>query len=165
MVALDPKTGDILAMVSKPSYDPDSLATHDRDKALAASKKLNNDDDDPLINRAIGGNLYPPGSTFKIITSAAALANGYDLDSQIEGGASLKLPGVKAPLNNDDFLPCGPGGKTTLLHALEISCNTAYASLGMELGAQTMREQANKFGFNQELSIPLKVTPSSFPEV
>jgi peptidoglycan glycosyltransferase len=163
VVALNPKTGDILAMVSKPSFDPNTLATHDRDKALAASRKLNADEDHPLYNRAIGGNLYPPGSTFKIITSAAALSNGYDIDSQVDGPAALKLPGVKDPLDNDDFRACGPNNKTTLLHALVISCNTAYASLGMELGAETMREQATKFGFNQELSIPLKVSPSIFP--
>jgi peptidoglycan glycosyltransferase len=163
VVALDPKTGDILAMVSKPSYDPDELATHDRNAAVAAYKKLNGDEDQPLTNRAIGGNLYPPGSTFKLVTSAAALANGYDLDSQIDGPATLDLPQTTANLSNDDHQACGPNNKTTLLHALEISCNTAYASLGMKLGAQTMLEQAQKFGFNTELTIPLRVTPSKFP--
>jgi peptidoglycan glycosyltransferase len=163
VVALDPKTGDILAMVSKPSFDPNLLATHNRADAVAASKKLNADEDDPLINRAIGGNLYPPGSTFKIITSAAALANGYELDSELDGPASLDLPQTTKNLDNDDDEPCGPNNKTTLLHALEISCNTAYASLGMKLGQQTMLEQAEKFGFNKDLSIPLQVTPSKFP--
>jgi len=163
VVALNPKTGDILAMVSKPSFDPDQLATHDRNDAVAAYKKLNADPDEPLTNRAIGGDLYPPGSTFKLVTSAAALANGYDLDTLIDGPAALKLPGVRDPLDNDDFRACGANNKTTLLHALEISCNTAYAALGMKLGNQTMLEQAQKFGFNQQLSVPLRVTPSSFP--
>ena len=164
VVALNPKTGDILAMVSKPSFDPDQLATHNQKDATAASRKLNADEDDPLINRAIGGNLYPPGSTFKLITSAAALSNGYDTDSLIDGPATLDLPQTTAGLDNDDHLPCGPNNKTTLLHALQVSCNTAYASLGMELGEQKMLDQAEKFGFNKELSIPLKVTPSSFPD-
>ncbi|HST83875.1 MAG TPA: penicillin-binding protein 2 [Kineosporiaceae bacterium] len=164
VVALDPKTGDILAMVSKPSYDPDALATHNRADALAADKKLDADEDDPLINRAIAGKLYPPGSTFKVITSAAALSNGYETDSLLDGPASLKLPGVTDPLDNDDDLPCGPNNKTTLLHALEVSCNTAYAALGMELGQQKMLDQAQKFGFNQQLTIPLRVTPSTFPD-
>jgi peptidoglycan glycosyltransferase len=163
VVALDPKTGDVLAMVSKPSYDPAQLATHNRSDALAAAKKLNADEDDPLVNRAIGGNLYPPGSTFKLITSAAALANGYNTDTLIDGPASLDLPQTTANLANDDHQACGPNNKTTLLHALEISCNTAYAALGMKLGVQTMREQAQKFGFNQQLSIPLAVQPSTFP--
>jgi penicillin-binding protein A len=163
VVALNPKTGDILAMVSKPSYDPDELATHDRGKAVKAYKRLNNDDEDPLINRAIGGDLYPPGSTFKIITSAAALANGYELDTLIDGPARLDLPQTTATLPNDDFQACGPNNKTTLIHALEVSCNTAYATLGMKLGQDVLLEQAKKFGFGVQLSIPLTVTPSSFP--
>jgi peptidoglycan glycosyltransferase len=163
VVALDPKTGNILAMVSRPSYDPTDLASHDRDTALKAYKKLLADDDDPLINRAIN-HLYPPGSTFKLITSAAALSNGYTPDSQIDGPAVLKLPGTKsATLSNDDNQPCGPGDKTSLIHALEISCNTAYASLGLQLGQQAVRDQAVKFGFNQQLSIPLRVSPSTIP--
>jgi peptidoglycan glycosyltransferase len=163
VVALNPKTGDILAMVSKPSFDPDELATHNRAKAVAANKELTADDDDPLTNRAIGGNLYPPGSTFKLVTSAAALANGTELDTLLDGPAALKLPGVQDPLDNDDDLPCGPNNKVTLLNALKISCNTAYAALGMDLGAPAMQEQAEKFGFNKQLAIPVRVTPSSFP--
>jgi peptidoglycan glycosyltransferase len=163
VVALDPKTGDILAMVSKPSYDPDQLATHNRNDAVAAYKRLNSDSEKPLVNRAIGGDLYPPGSTFKLVTSAAALSNGYDLESQLDGPASLDLPQTTANLDNDDHQACGPNNKTTLRHALQISCNTAYASLGMELGQTAMLEQAQKFGFNQQLTIPLRVEPSKFP--
>ncbi len=163
VVALNPKTGDILAMVSKPSFDPDELATHNRAKAVAANKELTGDDEDPLTNRAIGGNLYPPGSTFKLVTSAAALANGTELDTLLDGPAALKLPGVQDPLDNDDDLPCGPNNKVTLRDALKISCNTAYAALGMDLGAPAMQEQAEKFGFNKQLTIPVRVTPSSFP--
>ena len=164
VVALDPKTGAVLAMVSKPSYDPDELATHNRADALAAGKKLLADDDDPLINRAIAGKLYPPGSTFKLITSAAALSNGYETDSLLDGPASLDLPQTTANLDNDDGQACGPNNKTTLIHALQISCNTAYASLGMQLGPQKMLDQAEKFGFNVQLTIPLKVSPSTFPD-
>jgi peptidoglycan glycosyltransferase len=162
VVALDPKTGDVLAMVSKPSYDPGRLATHDRTAAAKAYRELNADQDDPLINRAIGG-YYPPGSTFKLITSAAALSNGYNLDSQIDGPAALNLPQTTVQLRNDDNQSCGPNNKTTLLHALEISCNTAYASLGLALGQAKMREQAQKFGFGQDLTIPLAVQPSVWP--
>ena len=162
VVALDPKTGDVLAMVSRPSYDPDQLASHDRTDVVKAWKKLNADDDKPLENRATS-HLYPPGSTFKLITSAAALSNGYTPDSVVDGPATLDLPQTTANLDNDDDQPCGPGGKTTLTHALEISCNTAYAGLGMKLGEQTMLEQAQKFGFGQDLTIPLKVATSKFP--
>jgi peptidoglycan glycosyltransferase len=162
VVALDPKTGNVLAMVSRPSYDPDQLATHDRADAVKAYKKLNKDEDQPLINRAVGA-LYPPGSTFKLVMSAAALSNGYTPDSELDGPAALPLPQTKNPLDNDDHQACGPNGKTTLIHALEISCNTAFASLGLKLGQQAVRDQAEKFGFGQDLTIPLRVVPSTIP--
>jgi penicillin-binding protein A len=162
VVALNPKTGDVLAMVSRPTYDPDPLADHNAKDAAKAFNKLDADDDQPLINRAIG-QTYPPGSTYKLVTSAAALSNGYTPDSEVEGRAALPLPQTSNPLDNDDFRPCGPNGKTTLIHALEISCNTAYASVGMKLGEAAMQEQAKKFGFGQQLIMPLKVAPSVFP--
>jgi penicillin-binding protein A len=162
VVALDPKTGDVLAMVSRPSYNPDQLATHNRDSALKAFKKLNGADDDPMLNRAIS-QTYPPGSTFKLIMSAAALSNGYTPDSQLDGPAALKLPQTKNPLDNDDHAACGPGDKTSLVHALVISCNTAFASLGLKLGQQAVRDQAEKFGFGEQLTIPLTVSPSTIP--
>jgi peptidoglycan glycosyltransferase len=162
VVALDPKTGDVLAMVSKPSYDPDLLASHNQDDVRKANKKLLDDPNDPQLNRAIR-QTYPPGSTFKVIMSAAALSNGYTPDSEVDGPAALKLPQTTTLLHNDDGAACGPGDKTTLIHALEISCNTAYASLGLKLGQQTVRDQAAKFGFGQELSIPLRVSQSTIP--
>ncbi len=76
VVALDPSTGAILAMVSSPSYDPSVFATRDGNAANEANTNLSEDSSRPLDNRAIAGNLYPPGSTFKIITTAAALRTG-----------------------------------------------------------------------------------------
>ena len=163
VVALNPKTGDILAMVSKPSYDPDDLAGHDRNKVIKNRTDLLADDNDPLLNRAIS-QTYPPGSTFKVVMSAAALSNGYTPDSELDGPAALTLPQTSNPLDNDDHRSCGPNDKTTLTHALEISCNTAFASLGLKLGTQTIRDQAAKFGFGQNLVIPLKVAPSTIPD-
>jgi peptidoglycan glycosyltransferase len=162
VVALDPKTGNILAMVSRPSYDPDVLATHNRDDVLKAYRKLSADEDHPLNNRATQF-VYPPGSTFKVIMSAAALSNGYTPDSLVDGPAALDVPGTSKDLHNDDSAPCGPNNQTTLIHALEISCNTAYASLGLKLGQQKVRDQAAKFGFGQQLSVPLRVEPSTIP--
>jgi peptidoglycan glycosyltransferase len=164
VVAIDPSTGAILAMVSHPAYDPNVLTLHDSAKLQAAWTKLTTADGYPLINRAISGNLYPPGSTFKLITAAAALESGdYTKDSVIPGPAALDLPGVKDPLANHDHQPCGPDDKTTLDHALTISCNTAFAALGMKLGADALRAQAAKFGFGQTLHIPMTTTPSSVP--
>jgi peptidoglycan glycosyltransferase len=164
VVALDPKTGNILAMVSKPTYNANVLASHDIAKVQAARKKLLADPTDPLDNRAIGGDLYPPGSVFKLITSAAALSSGrYTPDTIVPGPARLPLPQTTISLPNDDGQSCGAGDKVSLRDALRISCNTAYASIGLDLGDQVLRDQAEKFGFGQELQIPLDVTKSVFP--
>ena len=164
VVALDPKTGAILAMVSNPDYDPSSLTSHDTKKVVAAWNKLNADPARPLINRAIAGNLYPPGSTFKIVTAAAALSSGrFTEESVIPGPAVLDLPDTTAPLPNSNKQACGPDNKTTLKHALEISCNTAFGWLGMNLGAESFRAQAAKFGIGDSLQVPMRVTPSSVP--
>jgi peptidoglycan glycosyltransferase len=164
VVAMDPKTGAILAMVSNPDYDPGSLTSHDSKEVEAAWKKLNADPARPLVNRAISGNLYPPGSTFKIVTAAAALSSGkYTEETKIPGPATLDLPQTDADLPNSNKQACGPDNETTLKHALEISCNTAFGWLGMELGAEDFRAQAAKFGVGDSLEIPMRVAPSSVP--
>lgn len=164
VVALDPKTGAILAMVSHPQYDPTTLSGHNLDSVAAAWKALNADPGRPALNRAIGGDLYPPGSTFKLITTAAALSSGkFTPSSQIPGPATLPLPQSSANLPTDDLQPCGPGGMTTLTHALAISCNTAYGWLGINLGGNALRAQAAKFGFGDTLHVPMLVTPSTVP--
>lgn len=163
-VALNPTTGEILAMVSNPTFDPSTLATHDLDKVDAAYQKLNADKDRPLINRTIGGDLYPPGSTFKIVTAAAALESGrFQPDTVLPGPAELDLPQTTVGLPNIGNRSCGPDDKTTFLHAMEISCNSAFGHLGLELGADALREQAAKFGVGDQLSVPMRVTPSSVP--
>jgi peptidoglycan glycosyltransferase len=166
VVALDPSTGAILAMVSHPQYDPTTLSSHNLDAVARAWKSLNADAGRPAVNRAIAGNLYPPGSTFKLITAAAALSSGkFTEESQIPGPATLDLPQTTTNLPTDDHQPCGPGNKTSLTHALEISCNTAFGWLGLpeQLGADALRAQAAKFGFGDALRVPLPVTPSRVP--
>jgi peptidoglycan glycosyltransferase len=164
VVALNPKTGDILALVSKPAFDPDLLAGHDVREVRAARAQLLKDPDEPLSNRAIAGDQYPPGSVFKLVTAAAALESGrWTKESQISGPARLDLPQTTATLPNDFSGACGPNGKISLANALKISCNTAFGSLGLALGDDALREQAQKFGFGEDLRIPLAVTPSRFP--
>ncbi len=165
VVALDPRTGAILAMVSHPEYDPNPLSSHNLGTASSAWKSLSTDPDRAYTNRAIGGNLYPPGSTFKVITAAAALEDGLvqDGSSTVPGPATLDLPLTDTNLPNENRQACGPNDQTTLLHALEISCNTAFGSLGLELGGEKLRAQAAKFGFGDTLNVPLRVTPSSVP--
>ncbi len=164
VVALDPNTGAVLALVSKPSYDPNLLAGHDRKKVTAARTLLLKDPGRPLENRAIDSRLYPPGSVFKLVTAAAALSSGrWTPDSTLPGPPRLDLPQTDATLPNDFAGGCGPGNKISLRDALRISCNTAFAWLGLQLGDAAIREQAQKFGFGQGMRIPVPVTPSVFP--
>ncbi len=164
VVALNPKTGAILAMVSHPDYDPSLLATHKLSDSTKAWKSLTTNSSRPLDNRAIAGRLYPPGSVFKLVTAAAALSSGkYSESSQIPGPASLDLPQTTVNLKNDFAGSCGGGGTVTLTRALQISCNTAFGYLGLHLGAQALQEQAAKFGFGRALRVPMPVTPSTVP--
>ena len=164
VVALDPRTGEILAMVSHPDFDPTPLVSHNTSTEKKAWEELNSDPSRPLVNRAISGNLYPPGSVFKIVTAAAAIEDGqWDKDSSIPGPAVLDLPQTDVGLPNSHPGACGPNDKVTLAVAMQDSCNTAFGWLGMELGGDAMREQADKFGFGEDLDIPMSVTPSTVP--
>jgi penicillin-binding protein A len=164
VVALDPKTGAILAMVSHPTYDPNPLSSHDLSKAAKAWQSLSTDKGKAYLNRSISG-VYPPGSTFKVVTAAAALEDGIATDegSTVPGPAKLDLPLTSTNLPNENGQACGPGDETTLIHALEISCNTAFGSLGLELGGEKLRAQAAKFGFGDSLQVPMRVATSSVP--
>lgn len=163
VVALDPRTGAILALVSKPSYDPAVLASHTQAEVTAAWEALTSDQGEPLTNRALRGDLYPPGSVFKIVTAAAALENGLDPATEIPAPVELDLPLTDTTLPNFGGAACSPTGTQTLADALRISCNTAFGQLGLDLGAEVLREQARAFGFSEELSVPMRVTESSFP--
>ncbi|HET7822515.1 MAG TPA: penicillin-binding protein 2 [Ornithinibacter sp.] len=162
-VALDPKSGAILAMVSNPTYDPNDLASHDLREVEKNSTALNKDPGKPLLNRSIN-ELYPPGSVFKVVTAAAALSTGeYTENSVLPGPAVLDLPDTSADLPNHDDRACSPSGEVTMTEALAVSCNTAFAYLGMQIGADALQSQAAKFGFGDALSVPMRVTPSSVP--
>ncbi|MFT4148508.1 MAG: penicillin-binding transpeptidase domain-containing protein [Micrococcaceae bacterium] len=164
VVALDPKTGNVLAMVSTPSYDPNALASHNGTDVNNTYKKLIADPNKPLYNRAISGDLYAPASTFKIITSAAALESGkYTEDTLVEGRSPITLPGTNTSLPNDANEYCKGQAQVEMKWALANSCNTAFATIGIDLGNQAMTDITNKFGFNKQLNIPLPVTPSTFP--
>ncbi|MDX6198981.1 MAG: penicillin-binding protein [Actinomycetota bacterium] len=164
VVALDPRTGAILAMVSTPSFDPARLSSHDAKSMRAYYKRLQADDADPMLNRAIS-QTYPPGSTFKVITSAAALSSGkFNPSSEIPSPTELDLPQTDRNLKNFGGEKCGNGTTTSLADALRISCNTAFGSLGMKLGGAALRDQAQKFGLNDDgVRLPLRVAGSVFP--
>lgn len=164
VVALDPKTGAVLAMVSKPAFDPNLVASHSSADASAAYQALADDSARPLDNRAIAGRTYPPGSTFKLVTAAAALEGDVVTpDQQIPAPDQLQLPQSSSVLNNFGGESCSPTGTTTLGDALRTSCNTAFAQLGIDLGAEAIDAQAEAFGFDSRMSIPLPVTSSHYP--
>ncbi|MGF1663399.1 MAG: peptidoglycan D,D-transpeptidase FtsI family protein [Kineosporiaceae bacterium] len=164
VVVTEPDTGRVLAMVSRPSYDPNVLASHDLGAVQEAWDALNADPGRPLENRAISGRLYPPGSTFKVVTAAAALEAGRTPETLLPGPEELDLPQTDRVLTNAFDSSCGGGDQVSLADALRVSCNTAFGALGLELGDEALREQAAAFGFGQQYEIPLIVAPSTVPD-
>jgi peptidoglycan glycosyltransferase len=147
VVALAPSTGKVLAMVSSPTYDPNQLASHDFSAVQRSWKRLNAAKNRPLLNRGIQ-EVFPPGSTFKLVTAAAALSSGqYTPDTVVKGGTRLDLPQTSTDLVNDGGSNCG-GDRITLTQALEVSCNVSFGDIGLRLGDDALREQAEKFGFD-----------------
>jgi peptidoglycan glycosyltransferase len=162
VVALDPQTGAVLALVSSPSFDPNELAVPDPTSVSKTYDALVADPEDPLINRSTA-QVYPPGSLFKVVVSAAALSSGrYAPDTVVPGPAVLDLPDTDRVITNYFDSAC-LGGRLTLTQALAISCNTAFAQIGLDLGDAALRRQALLFGFNRPMSIPLPVVPSIYP--
>ena len=160
VVALDYTTGAVLAMASSPSYDPNELASHHLNDTTRAWKNLVADPSSPLTNRATR-EIYPPGSTFKLVTAAAALQNGYHPNSMVDSPENWILPGTRTPLTNETN--CG-GSRITLAHALDISCNTAFGKVGVSLGQDKIRDQAERFGFGKVVSSDVSSVASRFPQ-
>jgi penicillin-binding protein A len=146
-VAIDPSTGAILALASTPSYDPNPLVSHDTETAQKAYDQLNGDRSKPLLNQAIQ-DTYPPGSTMKVIVSAAALSTGqYNPQTVIPAGPSYTpIKGGGFTIHNASPGVC-PGATITLIEALTVSCNTGFAQLGVTLGADKIKSMAQGFGF------------------
>ncbi|HEX6255328.1 MAG TPA: penicillin-binding protein 2 [Euzebyales bacterium] len=154
VVALEPRTGAVLALWSSPTYDPNALASHNPADVRAAWEDLNADPATPLLNRAVRES-YPPGSTFKLVTAAAALESGVSPDQTFTDPAALDLPQTTATIGNFSGGTCNGGQPITLTQALTISCNTTFAQLGLELGPDLLAEQAERFGFNAEWTFQL----------
>ncbi|GAA1394025.1 peptidoglycan D,D-transpeptidase FtsI family protein [Luteococcus peritonei] len=160
VVAIDYRTGAVKALVSSPSYDPNALASTDLSAAQQAWKQLTASTGRPMSNRATK-EIYPPGSTFKLVTAAAALEDGMGADTTVASPASLRLPQTSTTLTNETN--CG-GSKVSIDQALKVSCNTAFANLGLQLGADKLRGQAEKFGFGSSLEGDLNPVTSRFPD-
>lgn len=164
VIAINPKTGEILAMVSKPTYDPNTLAVHDTDAVIAQYEALLDDPAGPLFNRTLAGALDPPGSTFKLVVAAAALEGGsVTPTTEFPNPAQLQLPQSDNIITNSGGDVCTGAPTVTLATALSLSCNIPFAELGQQLGSQAIREQANKFGFNESIAVPLDSTASIYP--
>ncbi|MCA6093583.1 penicillin-binding protein 2 [Streptomyces sp. SCA3-4] len=160
VAAIDPRTGKILALASTPSYDPSTIAGAQDDKAW---KELQADKNQPMLNRALK-QTYPPGSTFKVVTAAAALEHGLykDVDSKTDSPLPWVLPDTSGiQLKNEGDLPCKDA---SLREALRVSCNTVFGKVSADLGNKKMIETANKFGFNKPVDTPVRAVPSVFPK-
>lgn len=165
VVAIEPSTGRILTMVSTPSYDPNLLASHDGAETTKAWDELNADPNDPLVNRAIS-QTYPPGSTFKVLTTAAALGNGATPDDQLTAAPQITLPGTSTTLENYNGSTCGPNPTASLRDAFARSCNTAFVELGIKDGADAIRDEASAFGIGPNTpAIPLPVADSTVGDI
>jgi peptidoglycan glycosyltransferase len=166
VVAIRPTTGEILAMASTPSFDPNPLAGHSSDEQKAAWQKFTAADPPVLTNRAVQ-ETYPPGSTFKLIDLAAALSSGrYTPDTQLTAAPNIRLTGTNTTLENYNGNACGTSATASLREALQRSCNTAFAQLAGDLGEQAIRNQATAFGIGaQGQTIPMTVAPSTIGDI
>lgn len=163
VVAVEPDTGRLLALVSTPGFDANQLAVHDSEQANATYQQLLEAPGNPLLNSALD-DLYSPGSTFKLVVAAAALSSGdYTADSTFDNITSYTPPGTNQPVMNATRGTCGGGDQVTLATAISLSCNVPMAELAVELGDEAIREQAEKFGFNESFEVPLGTATSGYP--
>ncbi|MHB1733910.1 MAG: peptidoglycan D,D-transpeptidase FtsI family protein [Ferrimicrobium acidiphilum] len=160
VVALNPKTGAVLAMASNPTYNPAPLASANGTTEQNAWKSYISNSQQPLLNRAIS-RAYPPGSTFKIVTTSAI----FDHDPKLARVnfppvATIALPQTSHHLHNYAYEVCG--GELPVL--LAVSCDTGFAQIGLRLGASNLHNEAENFGFNQVPPIDLPgAAASTFP--
>ena len=165
IVALDPSNGEVRALWSNPSFDPEPLASH--------SPKVQKEYWDSLDPTSSTGPLvqiattrgYPPGSTFKVVTTAAALESGeYQPDSRFPDPDELELPLTDDTLTNFTNTACTGAGSIDLFTALEISCDTTFGKIGLEIPDEVLG-MAEGFGFNQELPFDIRTEVSGYPEI
>jgi peptidoglycan glycosyltransferase len=151
VVAIDPRNGALLALWSFPSYDPGPLSSVNQDEAAAARAALLAAPDQPLLPRSFRESFFP-GSTFKVVTASAALTAGRTVESIDYPVESQFLPPLTTrPINNFGGSSCGGG----LFDILRVSCNTAFARLGVEIGAEAIVRTSEAYGFNRRPPLDL----------
>jgi peptidoglycan glycosyltransferase len=151
-VAIDVKTGAILAMASYPSYDTNLVATHDTEKATKAADRLEKQTGKPMLNKAMN-EVFPPGSSFKIIDSATALESGGLTKDSPAPADELKLPESGQTLHNADGDEAKCSGSPPLINSFAASCNSTFGRLAGTLGQSKLLAQAEKFGFNKPFHV------------
>lgn len=161
VVALDPRTGALQALVSMPTFDPNPLASHDSSEVDEAYRALEEDPDQPLRNRALA-ETFPPGSVFKVVVAAAALQHGIGPDTSIAAGSSYQPPQTTHEIRNAAASIC-PQDEVTLAVALRDSCNTGFARLGVDLGAEAVQAAAQAFGFGDDELAVGRLTGGGIP--
>jgi peptidoglycan glycosyltransferase len=163
VAAIQPSTGQILALAQSPSFDPNRLSSHNSRDIQRYYKELTADPAEPLLNRPLAA-ANPPGSTFKVVVAAAALESGrFTPSSIVPGPATYTLPGTDTVVRNASRTPCAPGGELTLTEALVVSCNTAFTWLADQLGDDAIRDQAEKFGFGTSFEVPMPAVAGRYP--
>ncbi|MFH5231509.1 peptidoglycan D,D-transpeptidase FtsI family protein [Antrihabitans spumae] len=161
VVAIEPSSGKILTMVSTPSYDPNQLSGHDGKEVRAEWERLSSDPNQPMLNRAVS-QTYHPGSTFKVVVTAAALGRGVTPDKQVTAAPNITLPGTETTLENYGGEACASTPTVTLQEAFAKSCNTAFAELGIETTDAAVKDQSEEFGIGSDApAIPISVADST----
>jgi penicillin-binding protein A len=163
VVAMAPKTGNVLALYANPTYDPTPLGSHDTDVERAAWRRLLRDPSHPLLSRA-NQEVFAPGSTFKLITASAGLENGMTPATTFPNPRRLPLPQTTATIGNfGDEWCLGGASRITLAQALTISCNVTFAQVGLRVGADKLLAQAEAYGFNQQIPFQLPFAEGQLP--
>jgi peptidoglycan glycosyltransferase len=165
VVALDPQTGAVRALYSNPSFDPGPLASHDPPSIREYWTSLQpSSPTSPLVNKATSRS-FPPGSTFKVVTAAAALESGqYTPQSSFPDPVAIDLPQTDQTLTNFTNTACTGTGSIDLFTALEDSCDTTFGLIGLEIHDQVLAT-AEGFGFNQAIPFDVAGEASAFPRV
>lgn len=165
VVAIDPNTGEVRAMWSNPSFDPTPLGAHTGKEQKEYWNSLNPNSPESRLLDIATSRGYPPGSTFKVITAAAALESGrYTPEHRFDDPDELELPQTDLTLTNFTNAACTGTGSIDLFEALEISCDTTFAKIGLEIPDE-IHEMAGNLGFNTSIPFDVRTETSNYPEI
>ncbi|MEA2507847.1 MAG: penicillin-binding protein [Actinomycetota bacterium] len=165
IVAIEPQTGQVKAMWSNPSFDPNPLASHDSKTARRYFNSIKGACPTSRLCDLATSYGYPPGSTFKIVTATAALDTGkYNPHSKFPDPNPLILPQTPQTLTNFSHTACNGGQPIDFFTAITISCDTTFAILGLRIPAD-IHTYAQRFGFNSAIPFDIPTQPSSYPKV